>query len=218
VTDHDGTARLFPLPNLVLFPRAVQPLHIFEPRYRQMTADALAGDRRIALVLPRPGWEKDYAGKVALHNVACLGHIDADQRLPDGRFNLLLRGLARIRLREELSHDRLYRLAAFDLLAEVPIVDADAQLHWRQTLRARGAAWFPGQGEVQDRLRELLRGPASPGTLCDLLTFMLPLDAAVKQRLLEELDDEARLRLLVRAMDGATATTSRPFPPEFSPN
>ena len=56
LSDFAGTARLFPLPNLVLFPHVMQPLHIFEPRYRQMTADALAGDRLIAVVLLKPGW------------------------------------------------------------------------------------------------------------------------------------------------------------------
>src|SRR5215216_1637862 len=96
-----GVARLFPLPNLVLFPHVMQPLHIFEPRYRQMTADALDGDRLIAMVLPRPGWELDYAGKPAVHPVACLGKVVAEQRLDDGRFNILLRGLSRLRIIEE---------------------------------------------------------------------------------------------------------------------
>ena len=70
-----GKVRLFPLPNLVLFPEVMQPLHIFEPRYRQMTADALAGDRLIALGLLRPGWEADYDGKPAIYPVACLGRV-----------------------------------------------------------------------------------------------------------------------------------------------
>src|SRR5256885_9707642 len=94
-----GAARLFPLPNLVLFPQVVQPLHVFEQRYRQMTADALAGDRLIAMALLRPGWEADYDGRPAIHPVACLGRVVADQRLDDGRYNLLLRGLARVRVR-----------------------------------------------------------------------------------------------------------------------
>src|SRR3712207_569670 len=93
-----GIARLFPLPNLVLFPSVIQPLHIFEPRYRQMTADALAGDRLLAIVLLRPGWEEEYEGRPAVYPVACLGHIAAHQRLEDGRSNLLLRGLRRIRI------------------------------------------------------------------------------------------------------------------------
>src|SRR2546423_14471186 len=93
-----GVARLFPLPNLVLFPHVIQPLHIFEPRYRQMTADALDGDGLIALAMLQPNWEKDYEGKPALYPVACLGKIIADQRLEDGRYNLLLRGLRRGRV------------------------------------------------------------------------------------------------------------------------
>ena len=70
--DFGGTARLFPLPNLVFFPHALQPLHIFEPRYRQMTADALAGDKLIALVLLQSGWENQYEQKPTVHSVALL--------------------------------------------------------------------------------------------------------------------------------------------------
>src|SRR5437763_12628020 len=91
--DFDGTARLFPLPNLVLFPYVIQPLHIFEPRYRQMTADSLAGDRLLTMALLRPGWEESYEGRPAVHPVGCLGKIVADQHLENGRYNLLLRGL-----------------------------------------------------------------------------------------------------------------------------
>src|SRR5689334_24880459 len=109
--DFTGVARLFPLPGLVFFPHAVQPLHIFEPRYRQMAADALAGDRLIAPVLLRPGWEDDYDETPAVHPVACLGRVAKNQLLPDGRYNLVLRGLARVRIREELKTDKRYRVA-----------------------------------------------------------------------------------------------------------
>src|SRR3954467_6057418 len=113
-----GTARLFPLPNLVLFPHVVQPLHVFEPRYRQMTADALGGDRLIALVLLKPGWESEYEGRPAVHPVACLGRVVADQLLPDGRYNLLLRGLSRARIVEEVDSGKMYRGARVELLAD----------------------------------------------------------------------------------------------------
>src|SRR5206468_10763458 len=93
LTHFAGRARLFPLPNMVLFPHVVQPLHVFEPRYRQMTADALAGDRLIALTLLQPGWEEEYEARPAVHPVACLGRVVADQLLPDGRYNLLVRGI-----------------------------------------------------------------------------------------------------------------------------
>src|SRR5881227_3891120 len=116
-----GTARLFPLPNLVLFPHVVQPLHVFEPRYREMTADALAGDRLIALALLQPGWEADYEGRPAVHPIACLGRVVADQLLPDGRYNLLVRGLSRLRLLGEVPDDKPYRTARAELVAEGPL-------------------------------------------------------------------------------------------------
>src|SRR5437899_1693222 len=98
LADFTGVARLFPLPNLVLFPHVVQPLHVFEPRYRQLTADALEGDRLIALALLRPGWEEEYEARPPLYPVACLGRITAHQKLDGGRYILLLRGLSRIRI------------------------------------------------------------------------------------------------------------------------
>ena len=84
-------------------PARVQPLHIFEPRYRQMTADALAGDRLIALVLLRPGWEEDYDAAAGRHPSPAWAKSSPTQSLPDGRYNLLLRGLARVRIVEELQ-------------------------------------------------------------------------------------------------------------------
>src|SRR5205085_5681477 len=100
-------------------------------RYRQMTADALEGDRFIAMVLTTPGWEMDYAKAPALHSVACLGRIIAEQRLDDGRYNILLRGLSRIRLAKEIASKKLYRVAKTELLDDNSI-DDDRATHWRQ--------------------------------------------------------------------------------------
>src|ERR1700722_5036550 len=117
----NGQARLFPLPNVVLFPMISQPLHIFEPRYRQMLGDALASDRLIAMGLLRPGWEESYHSAPAIHSVVCLGRVTQEQRLPDGRYNLVLEGLARARIIEEKQTDRLYRIAEVELLHEDPV-------------------------------------------------------------------------------------------------
>src|SRR4029450_1421295 len=89
---------LFPLPNVVLFPNVFLPLHLFEPRYRQMVSDALAGDRMIGMVLLQPGYEKDYDRAPSVYDVGCAGLITHVERLNDGRFNLVLRWLARCRL------------------------------------------------------------------------------------------------------------------------
>src|SRR5262245_29673524 len=88
-----GTVRLFPLPNVVLFPHVVQPLHIFEPRYRQLMADALEDDRLMTMALLRPGWETEYDKRQPIHSMVCIGRIFREERLADGKFNLLLQGL-----------------------------------------------------------------------------------------------------------------------------
>src|SRR5713226_7039685 len=107
----DGSVRLFPLPNLVLFPQTIEPLHIFEPRYRQMTADALATDRLIAMVLLKSGSEEEGEKLPALHSVGCLGKIVANQRLEDGRYNIVLHGFSRFRILCEIDRSKLYRSA-----------------------------------------------------------------------------------------------------------
>ncbi len=149
LTPDGGVIRLFPLPNLVLFPGAMQPLHIFEPRYRQMTADALAGDRLIAMVLPRPGWEPDYAGTPAIHGVACVGRILAEQHLADGRYNVLLRGLLRVRVQDEVAQPKLYRAAHVQPLEDVPCSSLTADAEGRGRLREHVPRWFADHTEVR---------------------------------------------------------------------
>jgi Lon protease-like protein len=115
---------LFPLPNVVLFPGALLPLHIFEPRYRTMVADALEGDRRLVMVLLRPGWESDYQGRPAIYPVSCSGVIVHAQKLEDGRYNIVLRGLDRIRVVNE-DHARPYRRATIELMPDAALAHAD---------------------------------------------------------------------------------------------
>jgi Lon protease-like protein len=210
-----GTARLFPLPNLVMFPNVVQPLHVFEPRYRQMTTDALATDRLIAMVLPQPGWEPIYAGKPPVHPVACLGKILADHLLDDGRFNILLRGLTRVRILEEVPTDRLYRVAKVEILQEIPVEDAGREQGWRDCLATRSPLWVPGNTDVAKQLREILVGDLSLGTLSDVLTFALPLEPEFKQTLLEQCDVNRRLEWLCKHLD---VQAERRTPPELSAN
>jgi uncharacterized protein len=108
---------LFPLPNVVLFPDVFLPLHIFEPRYRDMVADAASSDRMIGMVLLRPGWEADYEGRPPIYPIGCSGVMTHVERLANGRYNLVLRGLERFRVVEE-DHDRSYRRAVIEPLPE----------------------------------------------------------------------------------------------------
>jgi uncharacterized protein len=112
-----STLPIFPLPNVVLFPNVFLPLHIFEPRYRSMVADALDGDRMIGMVLLRPGWEADYEGRPPVFPIGCAGLITHHERLPDGRYNIILRGLQKFRIRGEEA-GRPYRVASVETIHE----------------------------------------------------------------------------------------------------
>lgn len=126
--------RLFPLPNVVLFPDVLLPLHIFEPRYRQLTSDALDADRLIGMVLLRPGWEASYEERPPIYPIGCRGVIVHATQLDDGRYNIVVRGIDRIRIVEE-HDDSPYRRATTTSLPDL-LLDDDARQAVRQ-LRGR---------------------------------------------------------------------------------
>jgi uncharacterized protein len=117
---------LFPLPNVVLFPRMPLPLHVFEPRYRAMVADALESHRAIGMVLLKPGWEADYQGRPPVYPVGCAGLIERCEKFEDGRYNLLLKGVARFRVAAERP-GQPYRLAeasySGDIMGDLSALD-----------------------------------------------------------------------------------------------
>src|SRR5262245_59419183 len=132
--EFSGTARLFPLPNVVLFPNVVQGLHVFEPRYRPLVKDSLATDPFIPVVPLKPGWEEDYDGTPAIQPIACLGRVTWHEKLTDGRFNLRLRGIARLRIVEEVKTDHLYRMARSEIIIESVLSDEKAATKLRHAL------------------------------------------------------------------------------------
>lgn len=218
-----GTARLFPLPNLVLFPHVVQPLHVFEPRYRQLTTDCLDGDRLMALVLLQPGWEENDDGRPAVNGMACLGRVVAEQVLPDGRSNLLLRGLSRLLLQDELSNGKLYRTARAKLVSDGPLPTLSDAKRLRRELAERVLPRFASAEQAREQLRELFTGELPLGALCDILSFALPLPVEHKQTLLELLDVTLRAEKLLELLDtlaaaAAASDADRKFPPDFSAN
>lgn len=216
-----GTARLFPLPNLVMFPHVVQPLHVFEQRYRDMTADALAGDQLIAMALLRPDWEKDYEGRPAIHPTVCLGRIVADKLLDDGRYLLLLRGLCRGRITEELPPQKLYREARLELQPDYGMPTLAEARRIRQELAALILPRFTGSGGNAQPLHELFEGETPLATLVDCLSYQLPFSQPRKQELLEEAHLGRRVELLLaslRSILPPAPSPGRPFPPDFSLN
>ena len=109
---------LFPLPEVSLFPGVRRPFLIFEPRYREMVADALKGDRIIGMVMLQPGHEKDYEGRPPIRDVGCAGTIEEYQQLPDGRYIILLHGLTTFRVLSE-DQRKPYRLAKVQAIPEL---------------------------------------------------------------------------------------------------
>ncbi len=210
-----GTTRLFPLPSLVFFPNALQPLHVFEQRYRDMMADAIEDDLLLSLVLLKPGWDQDYDGAPAIEPVACLGRITDYQELPDGRYNLLLKGLKRIRVLEELSTDKLYRQARAEVLDNHISCNLAMQRHLQNQLASAVLPRLEHLPDVHTHIAEMFDSSICLGDLCDVLSFMLPLPLERKQALLETPHVEERTRQLIEILK---PRTTRPFPPDFSLN
>jgi uncharacterized protein len=171
---------LFPLPNVVLFPNVFLPLHVFEPRYREMVADALAGDRVIGVVLLRPGREHDYEGRPPVYAIGCSGVITHFEKLADGRYNIILRGVERFRVLEE-DHQRSYRRA---LVEPLPDAASDGDRRALQTQRAKLEALL---NPVVDRVGTDAVGAAAmtDADLVNALAQYLDLEPLEKQALLE---------------------------------
>lgn len=213
-----GEVRLFPLPNLVLFPHVIQGLHVFEPRYKQLLTDSLAGDKLIGLVLLQPGWEEEYDAAPAIEPVACLGRIGWHEQLPDGRFNLRLRGLARIGLTEELPTDRRYRIARAELIPDVSPADLQRLKSLRRALAEAVLPRFAGDASAHQQLHELFSGDEPLGHICDVLAYALPLPLEMKQALLAESHVDLRAEIMIQTLQVSAARAERTFPPAFSLN
>jgi len=219
-TDQDdgmNTCRLFPLSGVVLFPHIVLPLHIFEPRYRQMTEHALAGDRRIALVQHATGvLQSGSLGVPAIEPVACLGEIIKYERLPDGRFNMLLLGEERIELVEELPQSALYRRALYQVIDEIEPEEFHSP--WRTRLVEKFREVVGDRGPMDPELDRLIDSSVSLSILTDILAHALSLDGALKQVFLAQPDAERRAAGLIEVLEQTESRRSRPFPPPFSCN
>ncbi len=174
---------LFPLPNLVFFPHTRLPLHVFEPRYRQMVKDALETDQRFGIVLLRPGWEPDYFGAPPVFECGTLGTIEQAVPLEDGRFNIVVRGDVRFRIVDEVSRVP-YRTALVVAEPEAGREPASAQARreWLADLSRQYLQYLPDQTSVPEIETVNL------DALTNALIMSLNLDVEEKQKLLEMSD------------------------------
>jgi Lon protease-like protein len=188
---------IFPLPNVVLFPNVFLPLHIFEPRYREMVADALRTDRMIGMTLLAPGWERDYEGRPAVYPVGCSGVITHAERLTDGRYNIVLRGLERFRIVKE-DHSRSYRRAVVEPVRDRAISHDDLA-----AVRGHRAKLETLLAPMAERTGREVRVPAamSDEDLIHALAQYLDLEPLEKQALLEKQSLRTRAESLVELLE-----------------
>jgi Lon protease-like protein len=203
---------LFPLPNAVLFPHALLPLHVFEERYRAMVRDVLSGPRCLAvgLLVPDANTEQELP---SVQPIAGVGEVVMAHELPDGRFNLVVRGRARVRIERELPSGRPYRLVAATELPDLPITNDAEIADADQTLRAligRLAEAIPEGGEL---LRQVIAAQESPAELVDGVASALIVDPALRQRLLETRDVGKRLERVAAEVVAMTARIGAPGTP-----
>ena len=172
------TAPLFPLPNVFLFPGHVMPLHIFEPRYREMVEDSLDGPGRIVLGAVLQDHHDDLEGSPPVFPLAGLGEIARHEKLPDGRFLIWLVGLARVRI-EETPSNKPYRQVNFELIHEVQPDPAKTSLIRKRVVKA-----------ILERTPQLGKLPNNVplSYLADLLLQRMPLEQEAMEEAYSEFD------------------------------
>jgi Lon protease-like protein len=184
---------LFPLPETTIFPGVSRPLLIYEPRYREMIADALKGNRIIGMVRLRPGFEKDYEGRPPIYAIGCAGRIEKYEELPDGRYVILLHGLTPFRVNSE-SQGRPYRLGRVETVPDrLPDGDRLALSSLRNRLAAALVTVLPFGVEPPDPSLD-------DEEFVNLLAQNLPMSEDARQDLLERSSLVARAQALLDSL------------------
>jgi uncharacterized protein len=185
---------IFPLPGAILFPRSQLPLHIFEPRYRDMVRDAIDGGGQIAMIQPQ---RLDDDNEAPLFAVGCVGELVGVEELEDGQFNIVLLGSHRFRLVREVDVDAIYRCAEVDIEAfddgdppPLPLIQrAEVEREARRLGDALGLAVdWAAVARLDDEM------------LVNAIAQVAPFDIGAKQALLEQASLEGRADLLVQLM------------------
>ena len=199
--DFDGRVRLFPLPELVLFPHAMQPLHLFEPRYCEMLNESLQSDRLIAMATLTGGLAATAESEPPIATNVCIGKIISHAEVEDDRHNILLVGTRRARIIEELDTGRPFRMAEVDVSDDVyPPTGAEGRNGLKRELLEAFGEIIPVSMNVQQNLHELMAGQMSLGPITDIISYTLPFEVEDKLRLLSNSDVDARAAELVRLL------------------
>jgi uncharacterized protein len=204
VADELEPQPVFPLPNVVLFPKTMLALHVFEPRYRLMMDEVIKGGQSVVVALLKPGWEADYYGSPEVHPVACIGKIAQHQELPDGRYNITLHGEAKVRI-ESYDREAPFRIARVRRLHENNDWGeggtAAAQSRELLNLFRR---FNEGQGAALD-LAQIFGAHMGADSVLNSISMHLNVEPAVKQRLLELESTELRYRAVFQFLSDSAA-------------
>ncbi len=221
----DGTVRLFPLPNLVLFPGVLQALNLFEPRYRQLMEDVLEDDMLITMALVKPDPNNLTMPVPEICQSVCVGKVMTHAKLENGTYNLLLAGISRAVIVDELVSDTPYRQAKVKLIREKSLLEEDDK-----ALRGRLIELFKSTRVVESQvdreaLDKLVDGKMQVGQLTDLIAYASGISPMEQQRVLEISDVRQRVQFLISLLEKLNQQINSPdgenpreFPPGFSLN
>lgn len=233
--DFDGRVRLFPLPELVVFPHAMQPLHIFEPRYCELLTDSLASDQLIAMTTLADDHGPHTHGQPPVSATVCLGRIVSHVELEDDRHNILLVGTKRAVIVRELDAGRPFRIAQVDVRDDVyPPSGTESRRALKEKLLEAFGAVIPPSANVQQNLHELMAGQMGLGPITDIISYTLPFSAPEKLALLAQANVDQRAEELIAMLESGSIelhslsveeqsmelppTPDDQFPPPFSLN
>ncbi len=229
--EFDGRVRLFPLPELVVFPNAMQPLHIFEPRYCELLHEALATDQLIALATLAPGWQQPTFGQPAISPQICICRIISHSTTDEDRHNILLVGLRRARMiEEEQDTGRPFRSARVELIDDIyPPSGTSDRASLKKELLHAFRQLIPDVAEVQKNLHDLMASHMQLGAVTDIIGFTMQFEESLKLDLLGEGNVDRRAQLLLETLIRRAKLEAGsgpldaplpqlPFPPPFSDN
>ncbi len=224
--DFDGCVRLFPLPELVVFPQAMQPLQIFEPRYCELLEESMASDQLITMATVAAGQPSHGLEPPLLEPVVCITKVLSQVPIDESRHNVLLLGAQRARILRELDTQRAFRMAEVEVLPDVyPPAGAQARQALQNRLLSAFRALIPAAGEVHKNLHQLMASQMMLGPITDIIAYTLQFDGRQKLALLGETSVDRRAESLAAILEGlvrenqqAQRTPPGGFPPPFSDN
>jgi Lon protease-like protein len=197
---------LFPLPNVVFIPNTIVPLHVFESRYRDLVRDCLEDKQLLGIPTLLTGWESNYDGRPPVQSVAGVGRIIQHHRFPDGRYNIAVEGLGRVRINHELPPEHTYRVASATLLVDQLPGGADPMKRHLSRIQILLMQILSLHPKLQPRLESMINAPKP--RMIDELAHLLIQDARERQHYLEQDRLDLRAELVLTGLAGVLSRTS----------